>query len=186
MHLAGALWSHHLPCNIAQARGHVVRQVEFSRPHWPFRGPELTEGSVFPSAFAFRKAELGSVSTGLIYSCVSFFGKQYCWSRRMTSKLPTIRQSGYRAGLGASCVWKAASQCKKPLDLWDIVSTSHGDDVNDHLGSWSWLQFLLLLSTRGHGLGAVESLCSRTVGLNLKWDRIVLAYPVLEFERTGF
>lgn len=87
-----------------QARGHVVRQVEFSRPHWPFRGPELTEGSVFPSAFAFRKAELGSVSTGLIYSCVSFFGKQYCWSRRMTSKLPTIRQSGYRAGLGASCV----------------------------------------------------------------------------------
>ena len=76
MHLAGALWSHHLPCNIAQARGHVVRQVEFSRPHWPVRGPELTEGSVFPSAFAFRKAELGSVSTGLIYSCVSFFGKQ--------------------------------------------------------------------------------------------------------------
>lgn len=58
MHLAGALWSHHLPCNIAQARGHVVRQVEFSRPHWPFRGPELTEGSVFPSAFAFQKGRV--------------------------------------------------------------------------------------------------------------------------------
>lgn len=58
MHLAGALWSHHLPCNIAQTRGHVVRLVEFSRPHWPFRGPELTEGSVFPSAFAFQKGRI--------------------------------------------------------------------------------------------------------------------------------
>lgn len=77
--------------------------------------------------------------------------------------------------------------------------TLRGEDVSDSLGSRSWLQFLLLvcpLMGMDHpSLGlffsspcykepaelADEGLGSRTVGLNLKREWIVLTYPVLEF-----